>query len=276
VARGDALAQSAAREINMRRALTLAFLLMIPAGTAMAADAAKDPLESPVWAAVQAKYFGDGPIVFDDRVKVSVPSIVENQAQVPVTADARALPGVKKLVVVADLNPIQHVLTLSPQKAAPYVAFRMKVEQGTPVRAAALTDDGVWHIGGMYLSAAGGGCSAPALARGEADWSTTVGETHGKVFRQVDGSSRVRLRVRHPMDTGLARNNDPAYFIEKLEMRSSGGDALATLEMFEPVSEDPTITLMPMLAPTDASIEAVGRDNNGGVYRSTLPAAPPS
>ena len=50
-------------------------------------------------------------------------SIVENQAQVPVTADARALPGVKKLVVVADLNPIQHVLTLSPEKAAPMSRF---------------------------------------------------------------------------------------------------------------------------------------------------------
>lgn len=239
-----------------------------------AADEVKDPLNSPVWPSVQSKYFADGPVVFDERVKVSVPSIVENQAQVPVTADARGLQGVKRLVVIADLNPIQQVLTLTPRKAAAYVAFRMKVEQGTPVRAAALTEDGVWHVGGMYLSAAGGGCTAPALARGEASWSVTLGESHGRVWRNADGTARMRMRIRHPMDTGLDRKN-PAYFIERVDMRAGGGDPLATLEMFEPVSEDPTITLMPLLAPGDASVELDGRDNNGGIYRSTLPALPP-
>lgn len=253
--------------------LTLSLVLSILSPlAAFAAEPMADPLESPVWSSVQSKYFSDGPVVFDDRVKVIVPSIVENQAQVPVTADARGLPGVLKLVVIADLNPIQHVLTLLPEKASAYVAFRMKVEQGTAVRAAAQTEDGTWHIGGAYLTAAGGGCSAPALARGDADWTTTVGETHGKVFRLTDGSARVRLRVRHPMDTGLARNNDPAYFIEKLQMRSPSGGLLATLEMFEPVSEDPTITLMLRLPRADTALDVEGRDNNGGIYRSTMPA----
>jgi sulfur-oxidizing protein SoxY len=240
-----------------------------------AAEPARDPLGSAMWDGLRAKYFADGPVVFDDRVKVSVPSIVENQAQVPVTADARALTGVKKIVVVADLNPIQQVLTLTPRKAAPYVAFRMKVEQGTPVRAAAQTEDGVWHVGSVYLSAAGGGCTAPALARGEESWTVTLGETHGKVWRQLDGSARLRMRIRHPMDTGLDRKN-PAYFIEKVDMRSGSGEPLATLEMFEPVSEDPTVTMMPLLSPSDANVEIEGRDNNGGVYRSTLPTSPSS
>lgn len=252
----------------------LCFVWLAAAG-AGAADQPQDPLRSPVWTTVQSKYFSDGPVVFDDRVKVSVPSIVENQAQVPVTADARALAGVRKLVVVADLNPIQQVLTLSPRKAAPYVAFRMKVEQGTPVRAAAQTEDGVWHVGGTYLSAAGGGCTSPALAHGEASWTVTLGETHGKVWRQPDGSARVRMRIRHPMDTGLDRKN-PAYFIEKLDVKAGSGEPLATLEMFEPVSEDPTFTLMPTLAPNDTSVEMEGRDNNGALYRSTLPTAPSS
>lgn len=260
----------------MIRVLLAIILALAASAAARAGSPVTDPLSSPNWASIQQKYFGDGPVVFDDRVKVSVPSIVENQAQVPVTADARALSNVRKLVVVADLNPIQHVLTLSPAKADAYVAFRMKVEQATPVRAAALTDDGVWHIGAVYLSAAGGGCSAPALARGEADWSVTLGQAQGKVWRQLDGSTRVRMRVRHPMDTGLSRNNDPAYFIEKLQMRGAAGEPLATLEMFEPVSEDPTVTLMLRLPATDANVEVEGRDNNGAIYRSTLPASPQS
>jgi sulfur-oxidizing protein SoxY len=231
-----------------------------------------DPLKSPMWKEMAKRFFDGAPVQFDDRVKVLVPSIIENQAQVPVTADARALSGVTKLVVFADLNPIQHVLTLSPNKAAPYVSFRMKVEQGTPIRAAALTSDGTWHVGGVFLEAAGGGCSAPAMARNAADWSDFVGQSQGKAWKEADGLTRARFRVRHPMDTGLAKDNTPAFFIEKVQMRGESGEPLATLEMFEPVAEDPTLTLMLRLPANDASLDIESRDNNGGTFKSNLPA----
>ena len=218
------------------------------------------------------RFFAGATVVFDDRVKVTVPSITENQAQVPVTADARAVADVVKMIVFADLNPIQHVLTLTPVNAAPYVSFRMKVEQATPVRAAALTSDGVWHVGGIYLDASGGGCSASAMARNDADWSATRGQTQAKLWRDVDGMTRARFRVRHPMDTGLAKDNTPPYFIERMEMRSASGASLATLEMFEPVSEDPTLTLLLRMPAADATLDLEGRDNNGGEYRSSIPA----
>lgn len=255
----------------MIRRLILIIALVLTGGAALAAPPA-DPLLSPMWSDLAKRYFGEAAVIFDERVKIVVPSIVENQAQVPVTADARAVPGVVQMIIFADLNPIQHVLSLFPINAAPYVSFRMKVEQGTPVRAAALTADGVWHVGGVYLEAAGGGCSAPAMARKDADWSTTVGQAQGRLWREADGLTRARLRVRHPMDTGLAKDNTPAYFIEKLEMRGAAGEPLARLEMFEPVAEDPTMTLLLRLPASDASLEVEGRDNNGAVYRSSLPA----
>lgn len=231
-----------------------------------------DPLGSIMWTEMKAQFFGDAKVEFDDRIKVIVPQVVENQAQVPVTADARALTDVRKLVVFADLNPIQHVLTLNLGKAQPFVAFRMKVEQGTPVRAAAMTGDGVWHVGGVFLDAAGGGCSAPAMARKDADWSVTVGHAQGKLWREVDGMVRVRFRVRHPMDTGLARDNTPAYFIEKLDLRASDGVSLATVELREPMSEDPTLTMLVRLPVHDKALTILGRDNNGDEYRSLIPA----
>ncbi len=249
--------------------LAVVQLLLISSASAAMPD---DPLHSSMWATLAARYFKDAPVVFDDRVKVIVPSITENQAQVPVTADARGLENVEKLIVFADLNPIQHVLTLTPQSAAPYVSFRMKVEQGTPVRAAALTADGTWHVGSIYLEAAGGGCSASAMARNDADWSTTLGQTQAKLWREPDGMTRARFRVRHPMDTGLAKDNTPPYFIERMEMRGSSGKPLATLELFEPISEDPTLTLMLRLPTGDAALELDGRDNNGGTYKSSIPA----
>ncbi|MCB1520371.1 MAG: quinoprotein dehydrogenase-associated SoxYZ-like carrier [Hyphomicrobiaceae bacterium] len=237
------------------------------------AAAGDDPLRSIMWTEMKAQFFGDAKVVFDDKVRVVVPSIVENQAQVPVTADARGVEGVQKLVVFADLNPIQHVLTLTPRKAHAFIAFRMKVEQGTPVRAAALTADGVWHVGGVFLNAAGGGCSAPAMARQDEDWSQTVGHARGKLWREVDGSTRVRFRVRHPMDTGLARDNTPSFFIEQLDMRSADGQSLASLELKEPVSEDPTLTMMVRLPVADNALTIDGRDNGGETYRSKIPAS---
>ncbi|MGD9784630.1 MAG: quinoprotein dehydrogenase-associated SoxYZ-like carrier [Hyphomicrobiaceae bacterium] len=262
------------RQLRVQRALAAALavvMLVAPLGSTHAAPG-DDPLKSVLWTEMKAQFFGEATVVFDERVKVAVPSVVENQAQVPVTADARALADVRRLVVFADLNPIQHVLTLSLSDAKPYVGFRMKVEQGTPVRAAALTADGVWHVGSVFLDAAGGGCSAPAMARKDEDWSQTVGHARGKLWREADGATRVRFRVRHPMDTGLARDNTPAYFIERLDMRAGDGRSLATLELKEPVSEDPTLTMLVQLPVSDAALVIDGRDNNGETYRSSIAA----
>lgn len=257
----------------LARRLAAASLMLIVCSTARAADLPVDPLQSPMWRDMARQFFDKAARVeFDERVKVVLPAIVENQAQVPVTADARALGDVVKLVVFADLNPIQHILTLTPASAAPYVSFRMKVEQGTPVRAAAMTRDGVWHVGGAYLDAAGGGCSAPALARKDGDWSATVGVAQGRLWREANGAARVRLRIRHPMDTGLAKNNTPAYYIETLEMKDGGGASLAGLELKEPVSEDPTLTLIVDMPSGDPALAVEGRDNNGAIYKSLVPA----
>ncbi len=261
--------------MRARSALTAllgALVLTMTALTCNAGELPADPLNSPMWRDIAGKYLGGGAVVHDERVKVIVPSIVERQAQVPITVDARAVPGVAEVVVLADLNPIQHVLTLRPLAAAPYVSVRVKIEQGTAVRAAARTSDGVWHVGSVYLDAAGGGCTAPAMARGEADWAVTVGRTQGRVWREADGLARVRMRVRHPMDTGLGKDNTPAFFIDKLTLAAKSGTPLLEIESFEPVSEDPTLTVLVALPNGEAGVDLIAHDNNGGLYRSFLPA----
>jgi sulfur-oxidizing protein SoxY len=110
------------------------------------------------------------------------------------------------------------------------------------------------------------------MARQDADWSETIGHAQGKLYRELDGSVRARFRVRHPMDTGLARDNTPSYFIEKLDFRSDAGEKLATLELREPVSEDPTLTVLLRLPLQDAGLTILGRDNQGETYRSVIPA----
>jgi len=260
--------------MSLHRAYWLAALIALTGPMpAQAADLA-DPMKSPVWEQLAKKVFMGAPYVHDARVKVAVPGVVEDQAAVPVTADARGIGTVTKLVIIADLNPIQHVITLSPGKAEPYISVRMKAEQGTPVRAAALTSDGVWHVGSVFLDAMGGGCTAPALARKDADWTATAGQTQGRIWREGDGMARLRLRMRHPMDTGLAKDGTPAFYIERVDVKDPDGANLATLEMFEPVSEDPTLTLLVNLAPAAAAVTVDGRDTAGGIFRATIPAGP--
>ncbi len=123
----------------------------------------------------------------------------------------------------------------------------------------------------VQIEAAGGGCTAPATAFISDDWASTLGDATGKLWRATDGSVRARLRIRHPMDTGLSRDNTPAYFIERLEMKTEDGANLGTIELFEPVAEDPTLTVMPRLQPNDAGLSLEGRDNNGQTYRARIP-----
>ena len=111
------------------------------------------------------------------------------------------------------------------------------------------------------------------MARKMADWSATVGQTQGRLWREPGGATRVRIRMRHPMDTGLTRDNVPAFFIERLELAASSGASLAKVEMFEPVSEDPTLTMLVRLPASDAALVVDGRDNNGTRYRSLIPAS---
>ena len=253
-------------------AVAAAAVLFFGASSHVLADEPVDPLQSPMWEDMRELFFGDARYQFDDRVKVRVPLVVENQAQVPVTVDARELQNVEKIIVFADLNPVQHTLTMTPSEAAPFISFRLKVEQATPIRAAVLTSDGVWHVGGKFLDAAGGGCSSPAMARNKPDWSLTVGNTRGRAWRQADGLSRFRLSIKHPMDTGLTQDNIPAFYIEQVLVRSQSGKVLARVEMREPVSEDPTITMMVRLPLADRAIAVDSRDIDGNQFSSRIKA----
>ncbi|WP_066554844.1 quinoprotein dehydrogenase-associated SoxYZ-like carrier [Croceicoccus bisphenolivorans] len=200
-----------------------------------------DPLQSPMWDYHGAKIFGDDKVVFDDRVKVILPVIAEDQHVVPVTVDARALEGVQRIVVFADLNPIPVAIDYRPLHAAPFVATRIKLDQRTPVRAAVQLADGTWHVAGGWIDAAGGGCSAPPVSRVRGDWADHLGEMRGAGWADSSGT-RLRFGFRHPMDTGLVENI-PAYNIETLQISDADGEELAAMTIYGSVAEDPAFTL---------------------------------
>jgi sulfur-oxidizing protein SoxY len=142
----------------MTRLKAGAIALLLLSAPIAAEPSARDPLGSPNWDALSQTLFGGAPVRFDPRVKVIVPGIAENQRSFPVLIDARGLPGVRRMMIIADLNPIPLAIDYRPDRAAAYVSTSIKLDQRTPVRGAVQIADGSWVVGGQWVDAAGGGC----------------------------------------------------------------------------------------------------------------------
>lgn len=223
-----------------------------------------DPLGSMQWPDMKGQFFeADAKTVFDSRIKVTVPMFAEDAMNVPVSFDASALGKVKKIVVLVDRNPIRKVLEFIPEKAKPVLNFRFKLEQASPIRVAALTEDGVWHVGYAFIEAAGGGCTVPGATRADGSWPQTLNKVAGKMFdaNQLRDDARLRVQVSHPMDTGLVAGV-PAFYIEEMILQDQNKQVLAKLYPFEPVSENPLFSFDFDKKPV-GPISLVGRDNNG-------------
>ena len=250
--------------------LWVALMLMLAPASAGAIPPA-DPLGSPMWSAHARTLFGDDPVRFDPRVIVSFPIIAENQRAFPVVIDARGIVGVRRMILLADLNPIPVAIDYRPAHAAPYIATRIKLDQRTPVRGAVQLDSGQWLVSGGWVDAAGGGCSAPPVSRVKGDWADHLGEIRGEVWPMANGQRRVRLSFRHPMDTGLVENI-ATYHLEALSVIDGAGRLLGDMDIWASVSEDPAITLLVDSA-ADAALRVAARDTNGRDYRAALTPA---
>jgi sulfur-oxidizing protein SoxY len=259
--------------VKKRTSLSAALLLTLLTAPATSADAGypHDPLGSPMWTAHAQTLFGSDPVRFDSRVKVDFPPIAENQRAFPVSIDARAIPGVKRMILFADLNPIPVAIDYRPDGALAYISTRIKLDQRTPVRGAVQLADGQWLVSGGWIDAAGGGCSAPPVSRVRGDWAEHLGEIRGEAWPLPNGDSRLRLSFRHPMDTGLVANI-ATYHLETLAVKDAAGKSLGEMEIWASVAEDPAITLMLHAAAGD-TLRVEARDTNGRDYRAQVAVA---
>ena len=231
------------------------------------ASAPPDPLGSPVWDATVENYLKDHPIVFDDDVEIGLPPVTEDQTHVPILVDARKLGKVDELVVIGDLSPFPLTLKLRPQTGPAYAAFRMRIEQATVIRGAALKD-GTWRVGSRYLDASGGGCSAPPSSEARLDWSK-LGQMRAKIWRESADLLRMRLRIVHPMDTGLQK--EPAFYIETLQIRDADGHLLTDMDLRQPISDYPTFTLLFADPKAGDHVAIAARDTDGNDFHAKVP-----
>jgi sulfur-oxidizing protein SoxY len=257
---------------KLARLVAVALLTTPLSAPARAIDLPEDPLRSVMWEWMAKQYLSDDrPIRFDPAVKVLAPARAEDPMSVPVSIDATGVPGASRILVFADLNPVTHILTYEPIDSAPWIAFRFKIEQATPVRAAVIGADGAWHVGGTIVDASGGGCTAPAQGRVDNSWVDHLGDVQARIWSEPGSAARLRLRIRHPMDTGLAPGI-PAFYVEALDVKAPDGRSLGRLELHQPVSENPTMTLRPRLPAGAGALSIEGRDTEGTPIRATVPA----
>jgi sulfur-oxidizing protein SoxY len=226
----------------IRRGGTGAWLAMFLclAGTAQA-DPGKDPVTSVMWGYYQHKFLNDQPYVFDDRVILNAPPFAEDARQVPIEIDARAYKGqVVRILAWAELNPLPQIVDFQPiERVLPWLAIRIRIEQATPLRAAVLTRDGLWHIGSTSIEAAGGGCTAPSVVRTQPGWEEHIGEVLAGRYPRT-GFSRLRLQIAHPMDNGMV-SGIPEFYLNQAQLKDDNGKLLASLELFPAVSENPVL-----------------------------------
>ena len=227
-----------------------------------------DPVPSVMWAFYHKQMLGEAPFVFDERVKLLAPPFAEDARQVPLEIDARAFKGeVVRILAWAELNPLPKIVDFEPvADVLPWLSIRIRVEQATPLRAAVLTRDGLWHVGSTLIDASGGGCTAPSVVRTQPGWEERIGEVLGGRYPRGE-LSRVRLQVAHPMDNGMV-SGIPEFFLNQAELRDWNGRVLARLELFPAVSENPNLAF---------DIEGAGqtrlllRDNSGNLFDAAIP-----
>lgn len=243
--------------------LALAALLL---NVARAAEEPADPLDSVQWPTMRRMFFPQAPLRFDERVRVSVPKAAEDPLRVPVTVRYDALTEVREVLVFIDFNPIPPVLRLRPHNLKPHLGFHVRVQQATPIRAAVRTADGLWHVGGAWVDAPGGGCTMPPNQSSRlAD--ELIGQVRGRHWPLAEGGNRLKFQILHPNDTGLVAGVPP-FFVESLKVEDAAGQMLAEMELFPPLSESPLLTLESAAA---GPYKVSGRDSSGTRIEKVLP-----
>jgi sulfur-oxidizing protein SoxY len=214
---------------------TLTFALVLAPAVALA-----DPLGTEAWQDILELEFAGADVVYDDSVSLVIPDRVEEAFSVPVVLDFRDTPyDVAEVALFVENNPFPQVARIFPQQPINAIGFNIRLEQSTPVRLAAMDPDGVWHVvhSEVHVGTPGGCQAAPPRSY------MALGEITMRQFVRPDGNSRLKLKIGHPMHTGLVINEAtgnvvPAHYIDRMSVGGHSGE-VAKMLLWASIAADP-------------------------------------
>lgn len=221
---------------------------------------ANNPVESPTFDDILKRIIQDDKYIFDDKnINIKVPLFADNPVQVPIFVDAKAIKNAKRLILFADLNPIEKIIDMDLVNLLPIVSLNIKVAQETPIRALILDDKGLWHIGSNNIKSFGGGCSVSSVASTDTNFDKLLGKAKGNVFKTLD-SIRLKASIFHPMETGLVFGNSE-FYINKITIKADD-KVLANIDAYSSISENPRFIFETTLESQNYKIEFFDIDGN--------------
>lgn len=272
------------RSIGLSGPFGIATLLMLLAPVLVEATTAEEDM---VWSGgLRHAYFGDRPIVqSDELIVLDAPKRAEDAAIVPISITA-LMPQtderyIKTIYLFVDKNPgpLAGQFHFTPRSGRADLAFRVRVNAYSPIRAIAETNDGELFMSRRFIKATGG-CSAPAGSDLDAAMARL-----GKIKLKTDNDlqiaepTAVQLMISHPNLSGmqmdqLTRMYAPAQFIRHVKVSFEGEEVFSAETGFG-ISENPSFRFY-FVPEREGKLTAEISDTKDLQFSQTLQIAPAS
>ena len=195
-------------------------------------------------------FFADREILNGEGViALQAPNRAEDGAVVPVRISSgfpqSADRYIKNLTLIIDRNPVPLAgrFHFTPKSGKADLALRIRVNEYSPVRVIAETNEGKLHMVSRFVKSSGG-CSAPAGT----DLDVAM-QRLGKMRLKVrdtpgpDEPVQTRLAISHPNLTGMQKDQVsllyiPPHFVRKIDV-SFEGEPIFSAETDISISENP-------------------------------------
>jgi len=247
-------------------------VLLVWGGLAAAGEmfSARKDLDTGKWDALRESVIRNAPYTFEQHlISLVAPTFGEDSSAVPISIETkRELGTVEEFVLMVDNNPFPVVMRARPAAYMKSLSLRIRMQESSPVRVAARTSDGVWHVADRYVKVSGGGCSV--ATSGPAGDQKMIGQVRITAWGRSD-IARLRFQVMHPMDTGLAKDDKgaviPPYYVFKVDVQS-GEKKLLELES-TPIARNPAFAVDMDIDPADlAALQVLATDSTQTIYIS--------
>jgi sulfur-oxidizing protein SoxY len=254
-------------------------LLVVPPGHATTIE------EDMLWTGgLRQAYFGDRPIrQSDELIVLEAPKRAEDAAIVPISITAQ-IPQtdeqfIRTIYLFIDKNPGPLIgkFNFTPKSGRADLAFRVRVNAYSPIRAIAETNDGKLYMSRRFIKATGG-CSAPAGSDLDAAMARL-----GRMKLRTNAMSPVaeptaaQLMISHPNLSGLQMDQVsqlyvPAHFVRHVKV-SFAGEEVFSAETGFGISENPSFRFY-FVPDGEGQLSAEVTDTNDLLFTETVQIAP--